>query len=65
MDDNVILNGSPAQIVELLVNTNEGPRFILYQLADIKRPYKINSKIKLLVYKDIFLVKKEKNYYFE
>ena len=65
MNDNILLNNMPAQIVKLLVNTNEGPRFILYQLGDIKRPYKINSKIKLLVYKDMFLVKEEKNYYFE
>lgn len=64
MDDNLLLNGTPSQIVKLLVTTKEGPRFILYQLGDIKHPYKINSKIKLLVYKDIFMVKKNE-YYFE
>ena len=64
MNDNVLLNDEPAQIVKLLVSTKEGPRFILYQLGDIKHPYKINSKIKLSVYKKIFLVKKDNNEYF-
>lgn len=64
IDDNILLNDRHAQIVKLLVNTDEGYRFILYQLADIKQPYKINSKIKLLVYKDIFLIVKKKKYYF-
>ena len=65
MDDNVIINGNPAQIVKLLVHTNDGPKFILYQLGDIKQPFKINSNIKLKVYKDIFLIENKKQYYFE
>ena len=65
MDDNVFINGNSAQIVKLLVQTNDGPKFILYQLGDIKQPYKINSVIKLRVYKDIFSIDKKKQYYFE
>lgn len=65
MDDNILLNGNPAQIVKLLVNTNDGKKFILYQLGDIKQPFKINSQIKLKVYKDIFLIENKKQYYFE
>lgn len=65
MDDNILLNGNPAQIVKLLVDTNDGKKFILYQLGDIKHPYKINGKIKLKVYKDIFLIENKKQYYFE
>ncbi len=64
MNDNVYLNGMPAQIVKLLVNTDEGNRFILYQLGDVKKPYEINSKIKLRVYKDMFLIEKNDKYYF-
>lgn len=64
MNDNLTINGEHAQIVKLLVNTNEGPRFILYQLGDIKQPYKINSKIKLIVYKDNFLIVNDKKDYF-
>lgn len=64
MDDNILINENPSQIVKLLVNTNEGPKFILYQLGDIKQLYKVNSKIKLKVYKDIFLIVKEQKYYF-
>ena len=51
----------PNQIVKLLINTNDGPRFILYQLAGAEHPYKINSKINLKVYKDIFLIEKKKD----
>ena len=65
MDDNILMNGQPAQIVKLLVQTSEGPKFILYQLLDIKQPFKINSNIKLKVYKDIFLIENKKQYYFE
>ena len=65
MDDNILLNDHPAQIVKLLVDTNDGKKFILYQLADTKQPFKINSKLKLKVYKDIFLIENKKKYYFE
>ena len=65
MDDNMLLNNNPAQIVKLLINTNDGFKFILYQLGDIKQPYKLNSKIKLMVYKDNFLILKNKEFYFE
>ena len=65
MDDNILLNGRPAQIVKLLIDTNDGKKFILYQLGDTKQPFKINSQIKLKVYKDIFLIENKKQYYFE
>lgn len=65
MDDNILLNGVPAQIVKLLVSTNEGPKFILYQLGDIKQPFKVNGKIHLRVYKDLFLITNKKKYYFD
>lgn len=64
MDDNLFINGNPAQIVKLLVQSNDGPKFILYQLGDIKQPFKVNSQIKLKVYKDIFLIENKKQYYF-
>lgn len=64
MDDNILINNNPSQIVKLLVNTNDGPKFILYQLGDIKQPYKVNSKIKLKVYKNIFFIVKDNKYYF-
>lgn len=58
MDDTVLLNGVPAQIVKLLVQTPEGPRFIMYQLEDTKQPYGVNSQIHLLVYQNFFMVDK-------
>ena len=65
LDDKVLFNGKPGQVVKLLVQTNDGLRFILYQLADTNQPFKVNSKIKLKVYKDMFHIVKENNYYFE
>ena len=64
MDDNILINGNPSQIVKILVNTNDGKKFILYQLGDVKQPYKINSDIRLKVYKDTFMIDKNKEYYF-
>ena len=54
-----------AEVVKLLVDTNEGKKFILYQTGENTKPYKINSTIKLLVYKDMFLIKEDNKYYFQ
>lgn len=57
MDDDVIINGKPAQIVKLLVDTKEkGKCFILYQLGSTTKPYGINSQIELLYYNDMFTI---------
>lgn len=58
MNDNLLINDMPAQIVKLLVQTPEGPRFILYQLGDTKQIYGVNTKIHLMVYKNYFLIDK-------
>lgn len=58
MDDNVLLNGRPAQIVKLLVQTPNGPRFILYQLGDTKQIFGVNTQVNLTVYEDCFLIDK-------
>jgi len=60
MDDNVLINNRPAQIVKLLVQTPEGPRFILYQLGNTLKPYGINDNIELLVYRNYFMICKNK-----
>lgn len=60
MDDDIMLNNRPTQIVKLLVYTKVGPRFILYQLSDVVQPYPINTKIKLMVYKNYFLILDDK-----
>ena len=64
MDDNLLINNNPAQIVKLKVETKEGPRFILYQTGDIKQPYKVNSQVDIRVYKHYFMIKKENKEYF-
>ncbi len=60
VDDDVTYNGVPGQVVKLLVNTSEGKRFILYKMNNTTRPYGINSKINLIVYKNIFMIEKNK-----
>ena len=64
IDGSFYINGVPTKIVKLLVNTNEGPRFILYELGATYIEYPINSKIKLRVYKNMFLIKKNRKKYF-
>lgn len=58
MDDNVFINGVPAQIVKLLIQTQEGPRFIMYQLGDTKQLYGINTQVHLIVYRNYFMIDK-------
>ena len=56
MDDNVLINGQPAQIVKLLVQTADGPRFILYQLGNTGKPYKIHDELDIQVYQNYFMI---------
>ena len=60
MDDNVLLNDRPAQVVKLLVQTSDGPRFILYQLATTAKPYGVQDKIDLMVYENCFMICKDR-----
>ena len=56
MDDNVLINNRPAQIVKLLVQTPQGPRFILYQLGDTLKVYGINDIVDILMYQNYFMI---------
>lgn len=56
MDDNVLINGRPSQVVKLLIHTSEGPRFILYQLGNTFKPYGINDSIEVMVYQNYFMI---------
>ncbi|MCR5719965.1 MAG: hypothetical protein K6F84_05315 [Lachnospiraceae bacterium] len=58
VDDDMVLNGQAAQACKILIHTSEGPRFIMYQLKETLRPYGINGKIRLKVYKDRFTIVK-------
>lgn len=60
VDDNFLVNNKPAQKVKLLVNTPEGPRFIMYSLGKTIKPYAVNSTIDLLVYKNYFVIQEKK-----
>ncbi len=57
MNDDVLINGQPAQIVKLLVQTSNGPRFILYQLGNTLKPYGINDSIEVMVYQNYFMTR--------
>lgn len=61
-DDNVLLNGQPAQVCKILLHTSHGPRFIMYQLNSTEHPYGINDRIDVKVYKDRFSIVKNSNY---
>ena len=60
IDDNVFINGVPAQVAKLLIHTEEGTKFILYELGDTAQPYPVNSTIKVIVYKNLFCIEKDK-----
>ena len=60
MNDNVMINDQPAQIVKLLVQTPNGPRFILYKLGNTLKPYGINDNIDIMVYRNYFMISKNK-----
>lgn len=59
-NDNVLLNGHPAQVAKILVDTPNGKRFIMYQLGSTDKNIDINSDVNLLVYKNIFMIEKNK-----
>lgn len=65
LNDSLYINDMPAQVVKLLITTKQGPKFILYKLNDINKPFKVNSKIKIKVFRNIFQVKDLEKYYFE
>ena len=60
MDDHVLINDRPAQVVKLLVQTQEGPRFVMYQLGNTMKPYGINDTVDIMVYRNYFMIVKNK-----
>lgn len=60
IDDNFYINGNAAQVVKILVQTANGPRFILYKLKNTVKLYGIHDKIDLMVYKNYFMICKNK-----
>ena len=64
MKDEFKVNDHVTQIVKLLIDTKNGKKFILYQLEKNKQPYKLKSKIKLLMYNDIYKILDKEKYYF-
>ncbi len=61
VNDSVVMNGEPAQIAKILVQTKNGPHFLFYQLGHPNKPYRINKQITLLMYKNKFLIAKDEN----
>ncbi len=59
-DDNVLMNGRPAQVVKLLVESPVGKRFIMYQLGSTEQPYGINTTVGVIVYRNMFMIEKKK-----
>lgn len=53
------INGEPALRVKLLIHTEEGYKFLLYDLFSTEEPYPVNSKLKLLTYENKYKIKGE------
>ena len=56
MDDVVNYNHRPGQVCKILVDTLKGKRFIYYSLQGTNRPYPVNEKVTLRVYKNYFMI---------
>lgn len=61
VDDNRYIDGAPTQVVELLIKAPRGEKIIYYQLGKADKPYEINSKIKVKMYRNIFRIIEEEN----
>jgi hypothetical protein len=59
------INDKNTKAIKILIDTPKGKQFIIYKTEDTKKKYKLNSKIKLLVYKKLFLIKNKKEFLFE
>ena len=64
-NDNILLNGSPAKIIRIKIDTDEGPKMINYQSGQTDMLYEVQSKLMIRVYKDMFYIKKKNKYYFD
>ena len=62
VNDTVSYNDEPGQVCKIMVESAQGRRFIMYQLNGNKRPYKINSKLALKVYKNRFMIMNKHKY---
>jgi len=56
MQGGLYINGVPTYQVKLLVDTDDGPKFILYNLMKTIKPYGVNTTINIKMYKNLFLI---------
>ncbi len=56
MDDTIAYNGINGQIVKLLIQTKDGPKFIFLKTHGTNKPYPVNKKVPLRVHGNCFLV---------
>ena len=57
-DKSLYINGEVAQTMIILVDTDEGKKYLLYQLNSTKQSYLIDSKLTLIEYKKLYRIKK-------
>lgn len=60
VDGNLVFDNQPTLLVKLLVQTQNGPRFILYNLVSTLKPYGINDNIDIMVYDNYYMILKKK-----
>jgi DNA-directed RNA polymerase subunit RPC12/RpoP len=56
MDDTVSYNKVPGVVMKVLVDTIHGKRFLLISMKGTEKPYPINTKIDIKVYKNNVLI---------
>ncbi|MBP0987427.1 MAG: hypothetical protein J6S92_04030, partial [Oscillospiraceae bacterium] len=52
MDDTISYNNVNGQQVKLLIDTQDGKRFLLIPLATTEKPYPVNSTVNVRVYRN-------------
>ena len=57
-DPSLLINGMPAQIVNILIQTSEGPKLVRYQLGKTSRPYPENSQLTIKMFENIIEIQK-------
>ena len=60
MDDTTAYNGVNGQVVKVLVQTNDGPKFIMLPLETTVMKYKVNSHVDVKLYKDYAVIIEQK-----
>ena len=60
-NDNVLYNGVPGAVAEIIVSAKDGKRLLLYQLGSPAKILKVGSVVPVKIHKNIFKVLKNRD----